>query len=186
MDGNLPSHVPTTFWAYVLAHPEAAGIVVSAILVIFGWLYNGMLARKLQRKQLAMNILFGSHENISLVNAMQSVFKKINADHDYDWKYLAQCRYDNKQYGADDDALAENLINVLNHFESLAIAVLNGAVDEEVIKLSKRSMVTRLYINVSPFIIESRKLHNAPRYWCQYQRLAERWAEEVPAVQPNG
>jgi len=165
---------------------ETAGIVISALLVIAGWLVNGYFARKLQRKQLAVNVLFGVHENEALISSMQAVFKKLNSDHNYDWKKLAQCRYDKQPCSQDEEKLGEHVTNVLNHFESLSIAVLNKAVDNDVIKWSKQSMINRLYQNISPFIEEARRLLHDKKSWCYFEQLAKQWTEVINPVRPTG
>lgn len=179
--------------AYLALHPEVAGIVVSAILAIGTWFLNAWRARKnialnaalerdLQRKQLGIEIIFKYMGEESFVKHVQRVYRKINSDHNYDWAALAKKRYNNVQYATGEEDLSDSLCTVLNHLESLAIAALNDAADNDILKWSQRLIVTKISTEVKPFIEETRRLLNANHSWCNFLALADRWKDEDKAT----
>jgi hypothetical protein len=166
-----------TFWGYIYEHPDVVGILLATATAVVSWVINAKLARRLQRKQLAIETIFRLSENQHYVEAIGGVFSKIYKDKTFDWKALAARKYSNK-IGKEDLELVKKLGDALNYCEGISIAVLNNAVDEKVIQWSQRSIFTGLYTNTHAFIEEVQRHTNNGRAWCNYTKLAKKWIGE--------
>ena len=176
---------PSDLSSDLLSHNELIGIFVAAALTIIGWFISELSARRLQRKQLAINILVGLGQSEVFSTMLDRVFKKINSTPNYDWDSLPAKRYTgNPPYGAGEEELSNDLVNVLNHLETISIAVLNKAVDPYVIEMSLKGIVLKLHATVDGYISETNRLTNAKSgsCWCNFCTLAEKWADKKGSI----
>lgn len=77
------------------------------------------------------------------------------------------------KYAHKEDSKTEVAIRtVLNHFELISLGIQCGTIDYEVFKRWNRSTVLTVWSAASPFISETRKLHNTPMLWHEFEELA--------------
>lgn len=67
------------------------------------------------------------------------------------------------------------LIAILNYFESLAVGINQGILDELFVKRLFRTLMMSYFNDYSFYIMYKRKYHNAPTIWLEFTRLADNW-----------
>lgn len=77
-------------------------------------------------------------------------------------------KYAHKENGKAEMAIC----TVLNHYELISLGIQCGTIDYEVFKCWNKSTVLKVWADASPFISETRKLHNSPMLWHEFEELA--------------
>ena len=164
----------------------AIGWFVTILLALVGWIYNSSRQRKLQRKQLAITLLNENRFEQAWVDSLSAVFKIVFNDRRYDWKSLATKRYSHDQKLDDDeDDLHLHLRTVLNYLEFIAVAVLNKAVDEDVIKWSLEGYYEYLAKAMKDYIKEARDLTRDQDIYINFDKLVDRWKKTPDHAKPS-
>ena len=68
-----------------------------------------------------------------------------------------------------------NCMLVLNHYEFIAAALREGALDEDLFKRMQWTVVTRDWHSLCPFIFELRRRDDHPTLFQEFQWLAKKW-----------
>ncbi len=166
---------------YFLAHKDFISFLATATsvaVVIVGWFFNSAKARKLQRKQLAIQILHDNRYEQVWVDNVHYIIKFTREDgagHP-DWVNLAKDAYSkNRSLSEEHDKIWGKLRSVLNTFEFLSIAVLNRAVDEEIIRWSYEYYYNQLYETYFPYIQTIRDISNDPDLYVNFTTMVYKW-----------
>jgi uncharacterized protein DUF4760 len=162
---------------------ELVGLVVTFVLAIITWWVNAWRARVLQRKQLAVDVIIRTHENGEWTKQSQKVFRAIHEDKT-DWEGLANRHYGGKEYKDGEQPLCCNLLATINMLEAIAAAVINKAVDEDIIKWTLRGYFLTLYAGAGAFILESRRILKNDNAYVNFEDLALRWKPTAEAAKP--
>ena len=120
-------------------------IVVS--LAVIGWfiqsnkqrhalIRNERLQRQLQRKSVAIALLNDNRFQAPWVDGLRATFRKVNGDPSFDWADFAKRRFGGNTLTDDEKELYHHLKTVLNCLEFTAVAVLNHAADEDIVRWS--------------------------------------------------
>ncbi len=70
----------------------------------------------------------------------------------------------------------QNILDLLNFFEELAVAIRLGLADEEVVKRGFRGPITRTWHRTKKFVESRRSERNNARIWQELEWLSQRWA----------
>ncbi len=166
--------------------PEIVTAVIMAAVVVCGWLFNSRKQRVLQCKQLAVNILSQNRFQEKWVDSLASVFKIIRNDKDFNWVAVAQDCFDSRNKITDEQQkIYEDIKCVLNNLEFIAIAVLNHAIDENIIRWSYDLYYEDLSISLEDYIKETRKLLNDEDAYINFTTLAAKWKKQPAVAKPG-
>jgi len=167
--------------AYFLAHKDFISFLATAAsvaVVVVGWFVNSAKARKLQRKQLAIQILHDNRYEKVWVDNVHYIIKFTREDgagHP-DWVNLAKDAYcKDRVLSEQNDIIWGKLRSVLNTFEFLSIAVLNKAVDEEIIRWSYEYYYKQLYDTFYPYIKTIREITEDPDLYINFTEMVYKW-----------
>lgn len=71
----------------------------------------------------------------------------------------------------------------LNLYEFVAIGIKESTLDGDLYKRGYRTTLVKDWIALKPFVMEMRRLHDHPTFFCEYEELAKNWA--TPTEKPN-
>ncbi len=72
----------------------------------------------------------------------------------------------------------ENVLSLLNYYESLAVGIESGALSEEMVKVWWRTTYVRDFGDYKHFIRDARMVEGAnPSAFTEYEKFADKWAE---------
>lgn len=140
----------------------------------------------MQRKQLAVSILSQNRFQEKWVNSLANVFKIIRNDKDFKWLEVAQNCFDSRHEITDDQQkVYEDIKCVLNNLEFISIAVLNRAIDENIIRWSYDHYYSTLSDVLEDHIKITRKLLNDDEIYINFTTLAEKWRKKPTVAKPG-
>ena len=155
-----PSRLLGETYAYWCQTITLAAAAVAAFLAI-------RTSRAIERRKAAAGEVFAGKRDEALTKAI----RHIAALHDGDKNMAAFARKDNI---VSEDS--KHIRYALNHYEYVSVAIAQDIYDEELIKNSIYSIVTRLYIRTKPYIDEVRKQPGAgTTIYQELECLACRW-----------
>lgn len=167
-----------------LIHQHYIGAMLTAsslILVILGWLYNSHKARVLQRRQLSIQLLDNNRYQPEWVNAKKALFSKFTnqAYGPQFWTDLAIKKYDpsHTKTPAEEKDI-NDLQTVINTFEFISIAILNRAVDEDIIRWSYEYFFVNSHRILDGYIDHARTSQNDDSIFCNFSRVVSRWQSD--------
>lgn len=169
-------------------HPTVittVGWLVAVIIAVSGWLYNAHRQRLLQRKQLAVMLLSQNRFKQPWVDGLKAIFEIICNDPKYDWKRLAEKRFGHERIEGSDLDIYEHLKTVLNYLEFIAIAVLNKAADEDIIRWSLEAHYIKLNKVLHSFFEATTQLSGFDGAFCNFRNLANKWTEKPQIAKPT-
>jgi hypothetical protein len=73
----------------------------------------------------------------------------------------------------------QNMMDVLNYFETMSIAIDIGHADEKIVKRFFRGMVVEYWQVAEPWIKNRRAEKKNPRLLCEFEKLASRWGQII-------
>lgn len=163
---------------------EVAGLVVGLTITVAGWAYSTHRQRVLLRRQQAVDLLSKNRFQPELVAAERAVWGKIVTEPQFDW---AKLMADRNAGGLDDDDMQfyQQTLTVLNHLEFLAIAVLNKAADEHLIRWSQEYFFKTANTKMLGFIEQARTDRNDDCIFCNLTDLAKRWKKKPEIARPT-
>jgi len=156
------------------------GWLITLVIAVAGWLYQSFKQRQLQRKQLAVALLSENRFQAAWIDGLKAVFYKINHDSSYDWEHLADKYFGSGQLNEEQQTLLEHLKTVLNYLEFIAVAVLNEAADEYIVKKAYAGHYLVLNRKVIKFINMGRSKRSDDNLWINFCTLADKWSP--PAI----
>lgn len=155
-------------------------------IIVFGWFFTSSKNRKLQRKQLAIDLLSQHRFQENWTNSLSMVLKTIRNNPNYDWESVATKSH-NENTKIDDGIhqMHEAIRCVLNYFEFVSIAVLNEAADEDIIKWSYAYFYVSIYAELKPYILKSRYLLKEESLLLNFEKLAIKWQHNTEYAKPT-
>ena len=93
----------------------------------------------------------------------------------YRWQLLEQIAKGEMPEGIDEKR--GHLVTILNFYEELAIAALRKTADEERLNDFFEGIISQSVSKLEDWIKHERRIDNEPDYYCEFLKLAERWAE---------
>lgn len=163
---------------------EVAGLVVGLGITVAGWAYSTHRQRVLLRRQMAVDLLSKNRFQSELIVAERAVWGKIVTDPHFDWRKLMADR-NALRLGEDDQHFYQQTLTVLNHLEFLAIAVLNKAADENLIRWSQEYFFQTVNSKMLGFIQQGRTDRNDDCIFCNLTDLANRWKKKPEVARPT-
>jgi len=162
------------------------GWLLAIIIAVCGWLYNSYRQRRLQRRQIAVDLLSQNRFEEAWVAGLAAVFKVIANNPNYDWTAIAVKRYSHGQVLEGDDLVTfEHLKCVLNYLEFIAVAVLNRAADENIVRWSFEPHYLKLSSAMGGYIAKVRELVNDDNIFINLTTLADRWKKKPQPARPT-
>lgn len=160
IEHSEPSKLLGESYAYWCQTFTLAAAAVVAFLAI-------RTSRAIERRKAAAAAVFDGKRDEALTRAI----RHIAALHDGDKNMAAFARKENI-----DSEDSMHIRYALNHYEYVSVAIAQDIYDEELIKTSIYSIVTRLYIRTKPYIDEVRKQPGAGvTIYQELECLACRW-----------
>jgi len=154
-------------------------LAVSIALATAGWLYTTWRARQLQQKRVAIDLVHSNRFQDEWFKSVRGLFAKFYDSPNYDWTDLAKRRFDRQAVLSDNEVkLFVFAMNVLNTLEFIAVAVLSGTADEDIIRDSQRYIIVTAVKRLEGLIKQIRKDANNPNAFINVETLADRWAEK--------
>ena len=169
-------------------HPEslvAIGWIITVVLAVGGWFFTAWRQRVLQRKQIAVELLNRNRFQSAWVEGQAAVFNKLNTEPNFDWASLAERHLGNGTLTDEELKSYHHLRIVLNFLEFIAIAVLNRAADENIIRWALQSQYQRLDSGVKKFIIKVREKAHSEEIYINLTTLAEKWRKKPSYARPT-
>lgn len=77
---------------------------------------------------------------------------------------------------AADDSLRSNVMDVMNFFEEVAVAIDLQIADEELLRRVFRGILSSLWMTLEPFVNQRRTMLRNPRVFVECEALHKRWA----------
>lgn len=169
-------------------------IVIS--LAIVGWfiqsnkqrhalLRSEKLQRQLQRKSVAVSLLTDNRFQPPWVDGLRYTFRKVMGDKKFNWGDFGKRRFTDNDLTEEEKDIYHHLKTVLNCLEFTAVAVLNGAADEDIVRWSYGFYYEELNHKLREFFVESRGAAKDPSMWCHFTELADRWDNNQPDLARN-
>ena len=141
-------------------------ILLSAIMATCGWMWSGHINRRLNRKTQALSVLmFIRNEQVN------------------EWKTNAYEYIRLKSEKKTANIPHEDVEKLLGVYEFVAISVMSGSADEDMIKESQKYVFLRLYQGLRDYIEERQKDH--PSIYCHLVHYATEWNDGVSIFKPS-
>lgn len=136
----------------------ALGVVVAIVSV---W-----TSRSIAKKKQVADMLFASRGDQQLQAGCRLV-KSLNEDKTKNLGML---------YGDDEHKpMVDQVLYVLNHFESVCVGIKNGIYDEKMVKDAWCTMMMTSYDHSEPLIKAVRKAHGKDTIFQEFEHLVSRW-----------
>lgn len=154
-------------------------------ITVVGWFINSywtrksqekqaLKERKLQQKQLAIQILHENRFEEQWVIARRKVYTIFRNEPNFDWgKLLTRYLDKSDRLNEDEDEKLQALFEVANYFEFASIAINNQAIDPYIFKLSYKGHFERVLKFSNNFFEVCKK--NQPSAYCNYLDVCEKW-----------
>lgn len=156
-------------------------VTIGIGLATCGWVHSNNRNRILQRKQIAIKFIHDHNFDPHWTEATKALFNKFIDEPSFRWDSLVEKRYGRHQTLSDEEkTLFRHLMCVLNYLEIAAVAVLNGAADEDILRETQRSVFVNAHSKLSPFITKLRSDTNFKSAYINFETLAKRWAPPQP------
>ena len=160
-------------------------LILTILPIAAGWFVSHTLQRRLSRKQLAIQLLGSTNTDEYWNRAMATVFNHIRENPNYDYKALASKRWNGEAFTDEEKKLYHDLKTVLNHFEFTSIAVLNKAVDEHIIRWSRKYQMLEVHRACHDFITTLQNKSGNNNLLCNYCTLVKRWKGNPDKARPR-
>lgn len=159
--------------------------IAGFFLTILGWFLNShwnrkaekeqsRLDRKLQQKQLAIQILHENRFQEKWIESRRMVFTALRSKKPPNWVKLHEEYMSNiKDLESDDNEMYQAFIEVLNYFEFTSIAVKNKAIDSDIFKWSYKGHFRRVYKECKKIFKATSITH--PTAFCNYLDICKLW-----------
>jgi hypothetical protein len=141
---------------------QAGAIIVSALGVIAGINWNVRIARRRATLDIVLNEQ--THETPL---AERTSFVKLKRAGSLD-SWASQNNPESPE--------TETIRAVLNRYELVAIGIRKSTLDAGIYKLWCRTTLVRDWVAVKPFVVKIRRENNIPTLYCEFERLAIKWA----------
>ncbi len=161
-------------------------LILTILTLAAGWFVSHYLQRRLSRKQLAIQLLGSTNTDEYWNRALATVFNHIREKPSYDYAALAMNRWNGNLTDEKEKQLYHDLKVVLNHFEFTSIAVLNRAVDEDVIRWSRRYQMLEVHRACRGFITTLQNKSGNKNLLCNYLEPVRRWEDKPDRARPRG
>lgn len=156
-------------------------VTIGIGLATCGWVYSNNRNRILQRKQIAIKFIHDHNFDPQWTEATRAIFNKFIDEPSFNWDSLVEKRYGkNQALNEEEKTLFRDLMCVLNYLEIAAVAVLNGAADEDILRETQRSTFVHGYSKLSPFIKKIRSDTQFTSAYINFETLAKRWTPPPP------
>ncbi len=165
---------------------QAITPIIAIFVVVFSWFFISHKNRKLQRKKIAIELLSHHRFEKQWTDSLSIILKTIRTKSNYNWEEIAISSHDksNAQSKQQQD-MHEAIRCVLNYFEFVSIAVLNNAVDEDIIRWSYGFFYTHIYKELKPYILKSRNILNEDSLHINFEKLALNWGPKESHATPT-
>jgi len=131
--------------------------VASLIAVILGWTYTSSKNRTLQRRRLAISLLYDHRFNDLWIKYSKLLYDQFIKYPDYNWKDLVEKRFqDPFNITPQEQKLFSAATMILNTYEFMSVAMLDKTVDEKIIKEARKTVFELNYKMLHDYISEIR------------------------------
>ena len=141
-------------------------ILLSAIMATCAWMWSGHINRRLSRKSQALALLL----------AVRS--QEVNS-----WKHEVYEYIRKLDLSEPSDPPVESIEKLLGFYETIAISVMNGTSDEDMIKESQRFVFLRIFQGLRQYIENRQKSHAG--LYVHFVHYAIDWNEGTPHFSPT-
>ncbi|MBZ9993137.1 hypothetical protein [Mesorhizobium sp. BH1-1-4] len=147
--------------------PEGYAVLITGILVIFGWYISARQSTNAFRREKANKYLLADSHPV------YPILKKLTNPY-----FMSRVQF--PRYGdlANDPQLNKDIREALVYFEFAAVDIRHGLVSEHYIYVSQRSLTMNVFQQSRRYILSVRELHNQPSafrsFETHYIRLAHR------------
>lgn len=142
---------------------QTGAFLVSAIAAIGVIIHSG----RQSRRRATIDLTLHDNQNTALKEAKDVVAHLIHENNGR----LTQLACDDLSK----DPNNIHLLLMLNNYEFIASGIKEGALDEEMYKRMRRSIVIRDWQAFSGYVLELRNKKNNPKVYAEFEWLAERW-----------
>lgn len=156
-------------------------VTIGIGLATCGWVHSNNRNRILQRKQIAIKFIHDHNFDPQWTKASKALFNKFISEPNFRWDSLAEKRFaKNQTLSEEEEMLFGSVTCVLNYLEIAAVAVLNGAADEDILRESQRSVFVNAHNKLNPFITKLRSDTGFNSAYINFETLAKQWAPAQP------
>lgn len=154
-------------------YAELSLLIVAIIGVWLTW-HSIQKSRETAKKTKSIEIIMDAERTLIHENGM-SVLKKYDNSKKYSINVLGKNKTKNKKLKQKREEDKQDLYNLLNYMEYLAIAIRQDSIDENTIRKASYSTVTYAFEASLPLIIELRRRLKKRHMFAEYEWLYHRW-----------
>jgi hypothetical protein len=143
-----------------------SGAIVFSLL---GIIFSIRATRRIARRRATLDILLEEQSNEFLFQSRLKFIALRDAGHLVKW-------------AAPDNAASEEqgfLRAALNRYETIAVGIAERTMDEGVFRRYGRSTLVKDWCACKPWVIQMRQNLNVPAYYCEIEKLAQKWATKA-------
>jgi len=189
-------HASREDWSAAANVTEAVVVAVTAVIAVFGY----RSAVETVAKQNTLERIFEDHADGTVVK-QRKIFRAIRSSNDdkllnyrhsrLRQEFIDRCMKNNplgdpqekkaheEKWGETFDDRQSAIFGVLNRYETFAIGISEGAIDQKLYKRWWRSSMVRDWNDARSTIEQMRKDYESPRLFIEFERLAIKWDEEM-------
>ncbi|MGI0016524.1 MAG: DUF4760 domain-containing protein [Nitrososphaera sp.] len=160
--------------------------IIAILASAWGISYQVKKNRSLHAKEIAINLMHQNRFSDRWIDACNTVFSKFLSQPGYDWRGFAQRKYNpNIELSEEEQKLADAVRDILNFCESIAIAVLSGTANEEIIWHDQKTIFLSIHGKLKPYIEYARdEIFKDPGVCVNFNTLIENWTTKGKVIMP--
>lgn len=160
--------------------------IITILASAWGVIYQVKKNRLLHEKEIAINLMHQNRFSDRWIDACNTVFSIIVNKPDYNWKVFAERKFNpNITLSEEEQKMGDAVRDILNFCESIAIAVLSGTANEQIIWHDQKTIFLTIHSKLKPYIEYARdEIFKDPGAYVNFKTLIENWTTKGKEIIP--